>query len=312
MQKNDENAARAKPPGRPTRPTDDADMTNPRPPRTNAGDHRAYARRTRRAGRRGLTLLELIVVLAILVALSGLVIPLIQGLGYQTNASINAAVVGDVNRSVGTYVTRFDKYPNEWDSLLNSSDALFSKLYPSLRAASPQILQPAALTGLQAQSLTDMGIHQLHDHDESAAVAPNTTGTGMRPPQPPPESTLPPVSLSAGTIVVMLNKTSLNTSGTLAGDLFSARELSETSAANDYVVVGLGTATTIRGTVMTEVPMLHGSDPSRYYSRVLCVFMVPGTGSTATAFPAKYVGCFLPDGSSLRSNLERYHNTGLD
>jgi prepilin-type N-terminal cleavage/methylation domain-containing protein len=254
--------------------------------------------------RRGLTLLELIVVLAILVALSGLVVPLIQGLGYQTNASTNAAVVGDVNRSVGTFHTRFDKYPNEWDSLLNASDGLFSKLHPNLVNASPSILQVMELDAgggsLQADSLAKaMGIYQLRDHDESGALAPNTTGTGVR-------------SIAAGTKVVMLNKTSLTLSGMLVGDLFSARELSETSADNDYVVVGLGTAATIRGTVMTDVPMLHGADPSHHYARVLCVFMVPGTGTTATAFPARYVGCFLPDGSSLRSNLDRYHNTGLD
>jgi prepilin-type N-terminal cleavage/methylation domain-containing protein len=256
------------------------------------------------ANRRGLTLLELIVVLAILVALSGLVVPLINGLGYQTNASTSAAVVGDVNRSVGTFVTRFDKYPNEWDSLLNASDSLYSNLHPNLAVASPPILQIMELDAgqpgsLQTDSLKSMGIHQLRDHDESGDLAPNTSGTAPR-------------SIAVGTKVVMLNKTSLTSTAAISGDLFSARELSETNAANDYVVVGLGSATTIRGSVMTDVPMLHGSDPSRYYSRVLCVFMVPGTGSTATAFPAKYVGCFLPDGSSLRSNLERYHNTGPD
>jgi hypothetical protein len=144
-----------------------------------------------------------------------------------------------------------------------------------------------------------MGIHQLHDHDGSGTLSPNVTGTGIRP-------------IAAGTQIVTLDKTSLTSSASLSGEMFSARELSETNVANDYVVVGLGSATTIRGSVMTEVPMLHGADPSNYYARVLCVFMVPGTGSGATAFPARYVGCFLPDGSSLRGNLERYHNTGLD
>jgi prepilin-type N-terminal cleavage/methylation domain-containing protein len=246
--------------------------------------------------RRGLTLLELIVVLAILVALSGLVIPLVQGLGYQTNASTNAAVVGDVNRSVGTFVTRFEKYPDEWDSLLTAGDTLFASLHPNL-TMSPGILQTGALTTTQAESLQSMGIYRLRDHDGSGA--PNTTGSVVRP-------------IGAGTTMVTLNKTPLTSSAAITGDLFSARELSETNPDNDYVVVGMGTATTIRGSVVTDVPMLHGADPSRYYSRVLCVFMVPGTGSGATAFPAKYVGCFLPDGSSLRSNLERYHNTGLD
>jgi hypothetical protein len=242
------------------------------------------------------------VVLTILVALSGLVVPLIQGLGYQTNASTNAAVVGDVDRSVGTFHTRFDKYPNEWDSLLSSSDTLYSKLHPTLAGASPPILQTAALSGLQAESLQVMGIHQLWDHDESGTLPPNTTGSTLR-------------TIAAGTIVTTLNESSL-TSTAAPSDMVRLRDLSVTDLKDennylDYVVVGLGTSTTIRGSVMTDVPMMHGSDPSRYYARVLCVFMVPGSG-TSTMFPAKYVGCFLPDGSSLRSNLERYHNTGLD
>jgi hypothetical protein len=33
--------------------------------------------------------------------------------------------------------------------------------------------------------------------------------------------------------------------------------------------------------------------------------MVPNSGTD----PAKYVGCFLPDGTSLRNNLEKYNNS---
>jgi prepilin-type N-terminal cleavage/methylation domain-containing protein len=239
--------------------------------------------------RRGLTLLELIVVLAILVALSGMVIPLIQGLGYQTNASTNAAVVGDVNRSVGTFHTRFEKYPDRWDSLrtTGTGGGLYSKLHPTL---SP-LLTATSITATQAESLNAMGVFQLYDHDENAE-SPSTSGTVGR-------------SIASDLRVAKLN-TAVVTS-TLGG-LLSMQDLSEIGGAHDYVVVGLGSSTSIRGSVMAEVPMLHSADPSRYYARVLCVFMVPMTGTEA----AKYVGCFMPDGSSLRSNLERYHNTGVD
>jgi hypothetical protein len=40
---------------------------------------------------------------------------------------------------------------------------------------------------------------------------------------------------------------------------------------------------------------------------MLCIFMVPA--EAATTFPAKYVGCFLPDGTALRNNLDKYHNS---
>src|SRR5688572_27311520 len=101
---------------------------------------------------RGLTLIELVVVLAILVALSGMVVPLIDGLGHQTNASTNATLVGDVNRAVRTYHARFDEsYPNGWDSLLDSGGSLFDKLHPAIKSSSPPLLVPHELTEPQAR-----------------------------------------------------------------------------------------------------------------------------------------------------------------
>ena len=82
--------------------------------------------------RSGLTLLELVVVIAILVVLAGMIVPLISGLGYQTNAATNATVADDVSRAVRTFYGRFDAQPTGWDSLLNASGTSFGKLHPLL------------------------------------------------------------------------------------------------------------------------------------------------------------------------------------
>jgi prepilin-type N-terminal cleavage/methylation domain-containing protein len=251
------------------------------------------------ACRAGLTLLELVVVLAILVVLSGLIVPLIAGLGNQTNASTNAAVVGDINHWVGVYYTRFEKYPNRWDSLLNSSDGFYTKLHANLTTTvdgAPPILSMITIDAVQAQSLKDAGIFQLHDSDETGTLPPSESGATVR-------------TVADGAKLVCLNKTLVSSSSpgsTFLGGAFNITELQSNIWVNEYVVVGLGNASTIRGAVMTDVPLMQSSDPSLFYSRMLCVFMIPPAASSSP-FPAKFVGSFLPDGSSLRTNLDRYH-----
>jgi prepilin-type N-terminal cleavage/methylation domain-containing protein len=242
-----------------------------------------------RPRRRGLTLIELVVVLAILVVLSGMVVPLIDGLGHQTNASTNATLVGDVNRAVRTYHARFDEtYPNGWDSLLDAGGGLFNKLHPALTSTSSPLLQAATLTADQARSLAERsGIRAVYVHD---ATPPNATLTTT-------------VSLTTGVKVAVLN------SAAFANEAFNVNHLDNVSPTDEYVVLGLGANTTIRSAVMTDVPLVSSADPNAYYARVLCVFMIPGEGEEW--FPAKYVGCFLPDGTSLRNNIDNYNHSAV-
>lgn len=248
--------------------------------------------------RRALTLIELVVVLAILVALAGLAVPMFGGLASQTNGSTNAVVVGEVNSAIGTYFSRFDGHADGWDSLLNSSDTLFSKLHPALTTSatlSGSILSstPQSLTNLQAESLnTLVGIDYLTDADETSGLSPNTPGTQQRP-------------VEVGRKVVMLNRNSA-----LAAEAFGISSQNSDLWPHDFVVVGLGGATGIRGQTMMEVPLVLSADPSERYARVLCVFLVPGSSATTT-FPARYLGCFLPDGTSLRQNIDRYHTNRI-
>ncbi len=273
--------------------------------------------------RRALTLLELVVVLAILVILSGMVVPLIDGLGHQANASTNATVVSDINRALGTYATRFEKFPDSWDSLLNSNNyGLFLKLHPALTATTGALLTTTELTTTQIESLKAMGITTVYDAEEVGANTSANQFTGkprtlIEPRTPieteeettePPEDPTPPL-IPHSKHVATLTATALTTNN----EKFCLQHLeaiNTTNANHQYVVFGLGGMTTIRGAMTRDVPLISSADPNQSYARVLCVFKIPSDG--APWFRAEYVGCFLPDGTSQRMNMDKYNNAAAN
>ncbi|MBN8625224.1 MAG: hypothetical protein J0M17_07035, partial [Planctomycetes bacterium] len=76
---------------------------------------------------------------------------------------------------------------------------------------------------------------------------------------------------------------------------------------NEFVVVGLGGPSPIKGATIQELPLVQSANPTQYYARPLLVFMIPSSTAT-TGFPAQYVGCFLPDGTSQRSNAANFNS----
>ncbi|MBA4019321.1 MAG: hypothetical protein C0483_19315 [Pirellula sp.] len=240
--------------------------------------------------RDGLTLLELVVVLAILVVLAGLIVPIISGLGYQTNAATNATVADDVSRAVRTYYGRFDAQPTGWDSLLNTSGASFGKLHSLLP---PLLATPIELTPVQAQSLTEAGIYGVYDADESLAA--NVAHATPRP-------------LAAGGKVQVLSRTN---AATLLREAFGLNTgHPDLLANNEFVVLGLGAFSNMRGSAIAEVPLVQSADPTHHYARVLCVYMIPSsTAAAQDKFPATFLGCVLPDGTSRTANIEQYNNS---
>jgi hypothetical protein len=150
-------------------------------------------------------------------------------------------------------------------------------------------LDPLELSADQARSLAERsGIRAVFVHD---SALPNATLTTT-------------VSLTTGAKVAALDK-----NAPLVNEAFNLNHLDNVSPTDEYVVLGLGANTTIRSAVMTDVPLVSSADPNAYYARVLCVFMIPG--DTQPWFPAKYVGCFLPDGTSLRANIDKYNNSAV-
>lgn len=254
----------------------------------------------------GLTLIELVVVLVILAVLAALVIPRVSGVTTQANTSTNAAIVAEVNQAVAMFEARYENDPNKrmsgWDSLLNSNDAFFSKLHPNL-LTNPQNtdvtkpnLQIITLDDVQVQSLRALKITGLHDADESRSGPPSDNSTVFR-------------SIATGKKVVALVKTPIagGHGSTFIDNAFSIDQF-KNNWVNEFVVVGLGGPTALKGSTLTEVPIVQSADPTKYYARALCVFMIPPAGAT-TGFRAQYVGCFLPDGTSLRTNIDSYNSS---
>jgi prepilin-type N-terminal cleavage/methylation domain-containing protein len=255
----------------------------------------------RSAARRGLTLLELVVVLVILVALAALIVPQLSGVSSQSASATNATLVGDVNRAVQLFEARYAKQPSGWDSLLNSSDAYFTKLNPALTGTdvTKPNLQIATLDANQAASLQNAGITGFHDADESRVAPPSDNSTVFR-------------FLSSGKKVVTLVKTPIASGhgSTFIDKAFNLNQFRKDPKGvpvfdYEYVVCGLGGPTSVKGATLTELPLVQSANPVSYYSRVLVVYKIPPAGSTTT-FAAQYVGAFLPDGTTQRENVENF------
>ena len=90
----------------------------------------------KRASQRGFTLLELLVVVAILAMLAGAVIPMVTNSTERTQASVAAANVTDLTKTIDSFWTYNGYYPDGWDTLIGASDtagttatgSLFTKL----------------------------------------------------------------------------------------------------------------------------------------------------------------------------------------
>ncbi|MBL8825576.1 MAG: prepilin-type N-terminal cleavage/methylation domain-containing protein [Planctomycetaceae bacterium] len=261
------------------------------------------------SSRAGLTLLELVVVLGILVILASLVVPNVGGLIFQSRHAGNAAMVGDVNRAVNAYVARFCKHPDRWDSLLdNSTSTLFNKLDSDLSIANVMLpgLVVNPLSTAQAASLQAAGITTLLDADNARSV------TGAANFVYPSDNASANRAVVSGTQMAFLTKpaTAVPPYGTTFMDVaFGLNPQKTEKWANEFIVVGLGTQNAMRGSTMADIPVVQSATPLNFYARVLCVYMVPGSTAT-TSFPARYVGCFLPDGTSLPTSLMDYNKAG--
>lgn len=253
----------------------------------------------RRDKRRGLTLIELLVVLVVLAALATMVVPKLSGMANQASAATSATIISDTNTAIQSFGAKYQKEPSAWDSLLQSDDAINPKLHADLQA----MLRVVALDASQATSLTSAGIVGFHDADPARTTAmPSDNSTVYR-------------SIASGKNVAMLVETPIGTGGHGSTTIDKALNLNEKGSGSpkftnyDYLAIGLGGPTSIKGTTMSEIPLVVTPkiNPMNNYCRVICVYKVPAAG--ATTFPAQYVGAFLPDGTSQRDSMDKYHQS---
>jgi len=254
--------------------------------------------------RRALTLVELVVVMAILIVLSSLIVPLIQGLGFQTNAATNATVIDDVNRAMLSYAARTGNEPDNWDSLLSTTGSRFTKLHPELSAhhlpngTIVNLLQESTLTKEQVASLNKVGIYNVRDASESSTVAPNLNSGTTR-------------KLVENGKIMKLSSSGI---ATLGGEFQETQAGSVVPPPSELIVLGLGGNVTVQGATMMQAPLIQNADPANHYARVCCVYQIPSDAAAVAAaalgqtLPARYIGCFMPDGTSNRKNMENYNN----
>lgn len=258
--------------------------------------------RTQRTTRPAFTLMELLVVLVILALVAALVIPRISGVEGQATSATNANILSAVNRAVQQFEAQYGKLPDTWDYVVDETDAPY-KLHANL-LADPTSGQPVvttmALTTQQANSLNAAGM--VGGHHQSS------THTGM-----PHESIGGWAAIAQGRTVLTLVKPA--TFGghyhDWADRAFGINQFNAKGFASEYVVFGLAGPTSLRGNTILESPVIQGANPQDNYARVLCVFRVPATDGSQTDFPAQYVGCFGPDGTTINDNLKKYENSNV-
>lgn len=271
--------------------------------------------------RRGLTLIELVVVIAILAILAAIVLPKLDGMSGQANSAVDASIISDVNRAVSTYETmNKGKFPTGNDGLLNAplSSTFYSKLHPNIQiqgvttTLDPMlpILYPLTLTAEQAKSLRDVGITSAHYNTESVGASSNPTGM-------PSDSGTAWGTVNTGSTVAGLF-IPLNTGTTPAwtahGSTFPDRAFNlnpfNFGKTDTFVVFGVGQPSQLRGKALQEAPIVQAIDSTKYYARMFIVFRIPDQ-TLYPGTPAKYVGAFAPDGTSLNDNVRNF-NTAVN
>jgi prepilin-type N-terminal cleavage/methylation domain-containing protein len=254
----------------------------------------------RTGARRGFTLIELVVVLAILAAIAGLVIPQIDGLRRSSDKGTASHTIGAVSMNTQLYRTLKGNYPNRFDSLINDSGALYSKL-------SSKVLPPNALTtfdltnnatdGLYVKSLADVGITQFMYHNETAP-GPNF-GQNL-----PGNSGNTESTLVVGSKVVVLDPTNVvSKSKNMIGSIYP----DGIPTGVKIIIVGVGQNTTSIGQTMMSAPSYQGVDANTTYNRYFLAFAAYATGKRA-----RLIGSFDSTGDYLTQEVDEFNENSVE
>ena len=244
---------------------------------------------------RGMTLIELVVVVAILAVLALIVIPKLDGLQGNANHAVGATSASDTARYIQTYRTMKQRFPDGWDSLMDSS-GMWNSWNPGTKTkglhnqlgGSTGKLAEYTLTANEVGSLNNAGIYTLYNVD--------TTLTNKRPSDMFTLST----PIAAGSKVAVVNSGSSGginiinhiyrqnlSSGGTSGALPTGKVL---------VALGFGAQNGLIGSLMLEAPMYPNVDTSLVYGRNLALFEVSTTSATTRAI---FKGVVAADGDLL-------------
>ncbi|HNQ04054.1 MAG TPA: type II secretion system protein [Thiobacillaceae bacterium] len=119
----------------------------------------------------GFTLLELLVVVAILAAIAGTATIMLQDTDRKGMAAAHVAMMDELSKGIQTFrVLNQGVYPDNWDSLVSSSDGTTAGTLSELtilESALAGMVAPTTLTTDEVAALNAVGITQLRYVDET-------------------------------------------------------------------------------------------------------------------------------------------------
>ena len=268
----------------------------------------------KRTHRSGLTLMELLVVLVILVALAGIVVPMLPNMLTKAHDATTVTNIAEVNKAVMSYQTLNLGYPDQFDSLVDTSGkeyigAIFNPAQPTYTTSGGPTPAPITLSSIQSgedSSLIFGGIKNLWQLNPNPvnmtfdAYNDPTTGNLV--------ANLAPVAASLPVLVADGNyiNTKLN---------IGLKKNTDGSFAR-YFVFALGAKCGLVGNTSSgifEAPLSFGEHaaeaPSNSYARMLIVFRVYNDGTRC-----EYIAAVHPDVTGLGTAdmhlQEFYKNVG--
>lgn len=259
--------------------------------------------------RRGLTLIELTVVIAILAVLAMLLAPRLAFLRTMSLHASAGTSIQDVMQNMLTYHASQAKWPDRFDSLLNSSGSLYGTVSTTygLDSNLKAVLTTTQLTANQVKSLSGLigqpatgGTTSLEYlfHDESMPK-PGNSGTlaGLH-------------TLTTGDTVAIINTshnplTLTGDQNAASGNLIFNTVFPDGTNPNNEIIVAMGVGPLNRAISKTIVtpPQLYMKDGTRY-NRVVVLFRVRPDGVQASL-----AGAISSDGRTLDQCLGNYRVT---
>jgi len=248
---------------------------------------------TNKARQSGMTLIELTVVLLVLIGLAGLMIPYVGGFISKTHDSTGADSLAELAKSMQQYQVQFQGYPDDMDSLIDSSSgtAIFSKmmdpaLYTSVTLAS------GTAGSIPAEAFTMTGISSVQDMNETAADSATFQSNlgGSR-----------PIVDGDRLATLTLQSAACSSNMGCTDDAYLTEQLSGHQVDSDtyeYVVFGIGSNSSMIGKTIHEAPVHFAKtgnmSAEKKYNRLLAVFEVQKTMTNDMMKRAKFVGTVMP------------------
>lgn len=237
------------------------------------------------AHRRGFTLIELVVVIIIIATIAGFVIPQIGMIGRSSDMAATAKTQSDIASNIQLFFTLQKRYPQGFDSLVDSTGALYASDTNSGDTQTKGLPYGGADgTRLQAQltagtltnatgaeymrSFTRSGFDWVFDHDTTAGLNANNSGTTFR----------PLVENANG--LTNTAPTSINVAEVNGTALLGKLVPQGLKAGERVVALGVGPKNSAISKTLTNSPTYPGAD-GKYYGRYIAYFKIYASGERA-------------------------------